>query len=52
MAEAVRTLACNVRWKRKQKMLPLARRYFNLDDILTQYKQQILSYIEYLTPAM
>ena len=50
MAEAVRTLACNVRWK--QKMLLRARRYFNLNDILTQYKQQILSYIEYRTPAI
>ena len=33
-------------------MLLRSRRYFNLDDILTQYKQLISSYIEYRAPAI
>ena len=50
MADAVRSLVSSTRWK--LKMLLRARRYYNLDDMLLQYKQQVLSYIEYWTPAI
>ena len=50
MADAVRSLVSSTRWK--LKMLLRARRYYNLEDMLLQYKQQVLSYIEYRTPAI
>ena len=50
MADAVRSLVGKVRWK--LKMLLRARRYYSVEDLLIQYKQQILSYVEYRTPAI
>ena len=50
MADAVRMLVCKARWK--LKMLLRAKRFYTLEDIMVQYKQQILSFVEYRTPAV
>ena len=50
MADAVRSLVGKTRWK--IKMLLRGKRFYCLDDLLIQYKQQILSYVEYRTPAI
>jgi hypothetical protein len=50
MADAVRSLVGKTRWK--LKMLLRAKRFYNLEDLMIQYKQQILSFVEYRTPAV
>ena len=50
MADAVRMLVCKARWK--LKMLLRAKRFYTLEDTMVQYKQQILSFVEYRTPAV
>ena len=50
MTDAVRSLVGKVRWK--LKMLLRAKRFYSLEDLMIQYKQQILSYLEYRTPAI
>jgi hypothetical protein len=50
MDSAVRALAGKVKWK--LKMLLRSRRSFNTDDLVAQYKQQVLSFIEYRSAAI
>ena len=50
MADAVRSLVGKTKWK--IKMLLRGKRCFNVEDIMVQYKQQILSFVEYRTPAV
>ena len=50
MDAAVRTLAGKMRWK--VKMLLRSRKSFSTEDLVTQYKQQVLSFIEYRTGAI
>jgi hypothetical protein len=50
MADAVRSLVGKT--KSKIKMLLRGKRCFNVEDIMVQYKQQILSFVEYRTPAV
>ena len=50
MDTAVRTLAGKVRWK--MQMLLRFRRFFNTVDLVVQYKQQVLTYIEYRNAAI
>lgn len=50
MADAVRALVGKTKWK--IKMLLRARRFYTLDDLLNQYKQQILSFVKYRTLAI
>ena len=50
MTSAVRSLVGKVRWK--NKMLLRSRRSFSTMDLVLQYKQQVLSYIEYRTPGI
>jgi hypothetical protein len=50
MANAVRALTGKVRWK--LQMLLRSRKSFHAEDMVVQYKQQVLSYIEYRTPAI
>ena len=50
MADAVRSLVGKARWK--LKMLLRGKRFYSLADLMVQYKQQILSYLEYRTPAV
>ena len=50
MDVAVKTLAGKVRWK--TKMLLRSKRSFNVEDMVVQYKQQILSFIEFRTGAI
>jgi hypothetical protein len=50
MENAVRFLNGKVKWK--LQMLLRSRRSFPTEDLVTQYKQQVLTYIEYRTPAI
>ena len=50
MTSAVHTLVGKVKWK--VKMLLRSRRFFGTVDLVLQYKQQVLSFIEYRTPAI
>jgi hypothetical protein len=50
MDVAVKTLAGKVRWK--IQMLLRSKRSFNVEDMMVQYKQQILSFIEFRTGAI
>ena len=50
MTSAVQQLVGEVRWK--SKMLLRSRRSFNTVDLIVQYKQQVLFFIEYRTPAL
>ena len=50
MTSAVRSLVNKVKWK--SKMLLRSRRSFNIVDLVLQYKQQVLSFIEYRSPAL
>jgi hypothetical protein len=50
MTSAVQQLVGKVRWK--SKMLLRSRRSFNAEDLIVLYKQQVLSFIEYRTPAL
>ena len=50
MTNAVHGLVSKVKWK--SKTLLRSRRSFGTVDLVLQYKQQILSYIEYRNPAI
>ena len=50
MADAVSSLVGKAKWK--LKMLLRAKRFYTLEDLLVQYKQQILSLVEYRTSAV
>jgi hypothetical protein len=50
MDSAVRDLAGKVKWK--LRMLLRSRRSFSTEDLIVQYKQQVLSFIEYRTGAI
>ena len=50
MAGAVHSLVGKARWK--LKMLLRAKRLYTLKDLLEQYKQQILAFIEYRAGAI
>jgi len=50
MEDAVRSLTGKVKWK--LQMLLRSRWSFSVEDLVIQYKQQVLSYIEYRTPAI
>jgi hypothetical protein len=50
MSNAVRALTGKVKWK--VQMLLRSRKSFHTEDMVVQYKQQVLSYIEYRTPAI
>jgi hypothetical protein len=50
MENAVRFLTGKVKWK--LHMLLRSRKSFRTEDLVIQYKQQVLSYIEYRTPAI
>ena len=50
MTTAVRALVGKVKWK--CQMLLRSRRSFNTVDLVVQYKQQVLSYIEYRSAAL
>jgi hypothetical protein len=50
MQNAIKTLAGKVKWK--IVMLLRSRRSFSTEDLVIQYKQQILSYIEYRSAAI
>ena len=50
MESAVRSLTGKVKWK--LLMLLRSRRSFHTTDLVIQYKQQVLSFIEYRTPAI
>ena len=50
MSNAVRALTGKVKWK--LQMLLRSRRSSQTEDMAVQYKQQVLSYIEYKTPAV
>jgi hypothetical protein len=50
MQNAIKSLAGKVKWK--IVMLLRSRRSFSTEDLVTKYKQQILSYIEYRSAAI
>ena len=50
MEVAVRALVGKVKWK--LQMLLRSRRSFSTEDLIIQYKQQVLTYIEYRTGAI
>ena len=50
MQVAVRALAGKVKWK--LQMLLRSKRFFSTEDLIVQYKQQVLTYIEYRTGAI
>ena len=50
MEAAVRTLAGKMNWK--VQMLLRSRKSFSTEDLIIQYKQQVLSFLEYRTGAI